>query len=69
MDQVAGGYEGSPEWLKGYSIVCPNCGNGDPNTVKIRYTTALQIYYKCESFGQKFFYSLRPNNRVRVYKE
>ena len=71
MAQVAGGfeYEGVLEWLKGYDIVCPNCGNGNADSIQRRYATALHIYYTCGNCGQKFFYTLGPNKKVKVYKE
>ena len=71
MEQAAGGfeYEGVLEWLKGYNIACPTCGNEDAGSIKRRYASALHIYYTCEKCGQKFFYTLGLNNRIKVYKE
>ena len=71
MEHVAGGfeYEGCLEWLKGYNIACPNCGNEDAGSVKRRYATALHIYYTCEKCGQEFYYTLGLNNKVKVFKE
>ena len=70
MEQAAGGfeYEGILEWLKGYDITCPTCGNGDAGSITKRYATALHVYYTCKC-GQKFFYTLGLNNKVKVYKE
>ena len=71
MEQAAGGfeYEGVLEWLKGYSIACPNCGNEDEGSVKRRYATALHAYYTCGKCGQKFYYTMGLNNKVKVIKE
>ena len=71
MEQAIGGFEynGCLEWLKGYNIVCPNCGNEDGDSIKKRYATGLHIYYTCENCGQKFYCTLGPNKKVRVYKE
>ena len=71
MEQAAGGfeYEGVLEWLKGYSIACPNCGNEDETSISRRYATALHSYYKCEKCGQNFYYTMGLNNKVKVVKE
>ena len=71
MEQVAGGfeYDGVLEWLKGHNITCPKCGTEDEGSLKKRYATGLHIYYTCEKCGQKFYYSLGPNKKVKVYLE
>ena len=71
MEQVTGGfiYDGCLEWLKGYNITCPNCGNEDAGSVKKRYATALHSYYTCEKCGQNFYYTLGLNNKVKAVKE
>ena len=71
MEQATGGFEynGCLEWLKGYNIVCPNCGCEDADSVKRRYATALHVYYTCENCGQKFFYTMGLNNKVKVCRE
>ena len=70
-EQVVGGfkYDGILEWLKGHDIACPNCGNEKEDSVKKRYATGLHMYYTCGNCGQNFFYTLGPNNKVKVYKE
>ena len=71
MEQATGGfeYEGALEWLRGYNIACPVCGNEDEGSTKRRYATGLHIYYTCGNCGQKFYYTQGPNKKVRVYKE
>ena len=71
MEQVTGGfeYEGVLEWLKGYCFACPNCGNEDADSIERRYATALHCYYTCRKCGQKFYYTMGLNKKVRVYKE
>ena len=48
MEQATGGfeYQGVLEWLNGYNIACPNCGNEEENSIKKRYATGLHIYYR-----------------------
>ena len=71
MEQAAGGfeYEGVLEWLKGHNICCPTCGNGDAGSITRRYATGLHSYYTCEKCGQKFYYTLGVNKKVKVVKE
>ena len=71
MEQATGGfeYDGILEWLKGYNIVCPNCGNEDAGSLKRRYTTALHIYFTCEKCRQEFYLTLGLNNKVKVVRE
>lgn len=71
MEQAAGGfeYDGCLEWLKGYNITCPACGNEDAGSLKRRYTTALHIYFTCEKCGQNFYYTLGLSNKVKAVKE
>ena len=71
MEQASGGFEynGVLEWLRGYNIACPTCGNEEESSIKKRYATGLHIYYTCEKCGQKFYYTLGPNKKVKVYKE
>ena len=71
MEQAAGGfeYDGCLEWLKGYNITCPACGNEEAGSLKRRYTTALHIYFICEKCGQNFYYTLGLSNKVKAVKE
>ena len=71
MEQAAGGfeYEGILEWLRGYPIACPSCGNEEEDSITKRYATGLHIYYTCAKCGQKFYYTLGANKKVKVYKE
>ena len=71
MEQAAGGfeYEGILEWLKGYNITCPTCGNEDAGSITRRYATALHSYYTCSKCGQQFYYTLGLNKKVKVVKE
>ena len=71
MEQAAGGfeYEGILEWLKGYNITCPTCGNEDEGSITKRYATGLHIYYTCEKCGQKFCYTMGLNKKVKVVRE
>ena len=71
MEQASGGfeYEGVLEWLRGYHIACPTCGNEEESSITRRYATGLHIYYTCGKCGQKFYYTMSPNKKVKVYKE
>ena len=71
MEQAAGGfeYEGVLEWLKGYNITCPTCGNEDADSLKKRYATGLHIYFTCGKCGQNFYYTLGLNNKIKAVKE
>ena len=71
MEQATGGfeYEGVLEWLRGTNIACPSCGNDSADSVTRRYATALHSYYTCGKCGQKFYYTMGLNNKVKVVKE
>ena len=71
MEQVSGGfeYEGVLEWLRGYDITCPACGNGDADSIKRRYATALHSYYTCVKCGQNFYCTMGLNKKIKVVKE
>ena len=71
MEQANGGfeYEGALEWLRGYNIACPACGNEDKDSIARRYATGLHIYYTCGNCGQKFYYTMGLNKKVKVCKE
>ncbi len=72
MEQVNGGfeYDGILEWLKGYNIVCPTCGNEDEGSITKRYATGIHIYFTCKNCGQKFNYTPGANKgTIKMYKE
>ena len=71
MEQAVGGfeYDGALNWLKGYNVHCPTCGNEEEASLKRRYASGLHIYYLREKCGQKFNYTLGLNKKVLVYKE
>ena len=71
MEQASGGfeYQGVLEWLKGYNIACPNCGNDSEDSISKRYATGLHIYYTCGHCGQNFYYTMGLNKKIKVVKE
>ena len=56
MEQVSGGWEynGFFEWLNGYNIKCPKCGNDDPNVVQKYAASTNEVLFKCTRCQQRF---------------
>ena len=56
LEQATGGWEynGFFEWLKGYNIKCPNCGNENADVVQKYAASTNEVLFKCAYCQQRF---------------
>ena len=72
LEQVASGWEFQSdnkyhEWLNGYNIKCPYCGNEDKDVVEKKAASRHEILFRCQHCQRSFF--LRDEmlyNRIKV---
>ena len=75
MEQAAGGWEyngeyhGFFEWLNGYNIKCPYCGNESADIVHKLAASENEILFRCENCQKNFFLRYtwdKPNHKTIV---
>ena len=61
LAQVSGGwtYDGVADWLKGFEIACPYCGNSSRDVAQFQFMSFSKsnVYFRCVNCKREFIYS------------
>ena len=69
MAQASGGwtYDGAADWLKGFEIACPYCGNSSRDVAQSAFMSSKStVFFRCVSCKRQFIYSTLSDKKGQI---